>query len=141
MKSEVSLLGNGATRRTPTALRGARARMDANAIGGEGGAEAAPAGAGAEEAAAAPFAYVRVKHGRTTAFVEAVLGAPGSVLREAAATALGLDSASLQLLRRSGDGFVEVEDGRTLAEQQIACDGVVVGVLRGAKADLGALRL
>lgn len=78
-----------------------------------------------------PFAYVRVKRGKTTAFVVADVegGATGLSLRQDSATALGVDLAELRLLRHN---HTPIDDGRSLAEQGVVNTEVVCAVFRGA---------
>lgn len=84
---------------------------------------------------AAPFAYVRVKLNRTTAFVEAELGrggATGRWMRLTAGRLLGVCGETLRILRRLGDGFVVLEDDKSLHEQDVGSDGILVAVQRDA---------
>lgn len=77
------------------------------------------------------FAHVRVKRGRTTAFVEVALDCDGVVLRTAAAGVLGVsDANSLRLLQRDGDGFVVLDDNTAISKQKVVCDSVLVAVLQ-----------
>lgn len=90
--------------------------------------------------AASPFAYVRVKLLRTTVFIVADLGAggyTGRALRLEAGRLLGVsaDMDSLRLLRRDdgrGDGFVVVEEEKTLSAQNVRNDDVLMAVQRDA---------
>lgn len=85
-----------------------------------------------------PFAYLRVKFLRTTAFIVVDLcasGASGRSIRLEAGRLLGVSADTLRLLRRDdgmGDGFVVLEEGKSLLEQNVRSDGVLVAVQRDA---------
>lgn len=84
-------------------------------------------------ATATPFAYVRVKFLRTTAFVVVDLGAAGATgrsIRLEAGRLLGVSADALRLLRREGDGFIVLEEGKSLLEQNVRSDGVLMAVQR-----------